>query len=298
MELLQLRYFQEVARREHISRAADELRVAQPSLSRAIARLEAELGVPLFDRHGRRIRLNRFGAAFLAHVDRALGALDDARRELADAAGLDQGTLAVAAENLQALGNLLARFLREHPGVRVRLYQGPAPEMLRLLSGGDVDLCVGSQPLEGPALRSVAVLSEEVLLAVSERHPLARRTSVGVAALADEPFITTRPGHWQRALLDRLFADEGTRPVIACEGDEPAAIRGLVSAGVGVGLLPAIAHRATPDPPVAWLRLDVPDCRRVLRVVWRGDTYLSAAARRFRDLAERHYRESAGHAPL
>ncbi|KOG85386.1 LysR family transcriptional regulator, partial [Streptomyces varsoviensis] len=89
MDLLSLRCFQVVARHEHISRAAAELRVAQPSVSRTIARLEAGLGVRLFDRNGRQVRLNQYGAAFLRRVDRALGELDDARRELADAAGLD-----------------------------------------------------------------------------------------------------------------------------------------------------------------------------------------------------------------
>ena len=91
VDLLQLRYFQAVARHQHVSRAAAELHVAQPALSRAIARLEAELGVPLFDRRGRRVRLNRFGAMFLARAERALGELDQGQHELRDAAGLAQG---------------------------------------------------------------------------------------------------------------------------------------------------------------------------------------------------------------
>lgn len=98
MDLLQLRYFQAVARREHISQAAEELRVAQPSVSRTIARLEKELGVPLFDRRGRQVRLNSYGVAFLRRVDRALSELDEARRELSDAAGLGHGRVTVAAE--------------------------------------------------------------------------------------------------------------------------------------------------------------------------------------------------------
>src|SRR5215218_6786965 len=184
MDLLQLRYFQAVARREHVSRAAEELRVSQPSLSRSVARLEAELGVPLFDRDGRRVRLNRLGAAFLRRVDRALRELDDARREVADAAGLDDGTVAVAVETLLVLTDVLAAFRAEHPGVRFRLLQSPARTMVRQLGRGEVDLCLASQPLEGPSLRTMAVLTEEVLLAVPREHPLAQRKRVGVAALA------------------------------------------------------------------------------------------------------------------
>lgn len=289
MDLLQLRYFQVVARHQHVSRAAAELHVAQPALSRAIARLEAELGVPLFDRRGRRVRLNRFGAMFLARAGRALDELDQGQHELRDAAGLAQGTVAVAAETLRTLSGLVAGFLAGHPGVSFRLYQSPAPVMAAQLQAGEVDLGLASQPLPGPALAAAELLSEEVLLAVPPSHRLARRTRVAAGELAGEPFVTTRPGYWQRALTDRLFADA----VIVCEGDEPYAIRGLISAGVGVGLMPAMARRLAPDPPVGWLHLDVP-CRRTLSLVWRADAYQPAAARALTDFAASYFRTWRG----
>ena len=289
MDLLQLRYFQAVARHQHVSRAAAELHVAQPALSRAIARLEAEVGVPLFDRRGRRIRLNRFGAMFLARAGRALGELDQGQHELRDAAGLAQGTVAVAAETLRTLSGLVAGFLAGHPGVSFRLYQSPAPVMAAQLQAGEVDLCLASQPLPGPALAAAELLSEEVLLAVPPAHTLARRTRVTVGELAGESFVTTRPGYWQRALTDRLFTDA----VIVCEGDEPYAIRGLISAGVGIGLMPAMARRLAPDPPVGWLHLDAP-CRRTLRLVWRADAYRPAAARALTDFAAGYFRTWRG----
>ena len=203
MDLLQLRYFQAVARHQHVSRAAAELRVAQPALSRAIARLEAELGVPLFDRRGRRVRLNRFGAMFLARAGRALDELDQGQREVRDTAGLAQGTVAVAAETLRTLSGLVAGFLAGHPGVSFRLFQSPAPAMAAQLQAGEVDLCLASQPLPGPALASAELLSEEVLLAVPPSHRLAGRTRATVGELTGEPFVTTRRGYWQRALTDR-----------------------------------------------------------------------------------------------
>ncbi|MEV0260445.1 LysR substrate-binding domain-containing protein [Streptomyces sp. NPDC050617] len=285
MDLLSLRCFQAVARHEHISRAAVELRVAQPSVSRTIARLEAELGVRLFDRNGRQVRLNQYGAAFLRRVDRALGELDDARRELADAAGLDHGTIALASETLLSLTGLLAEYRRRHPGVRVRLFQSTAEAMGRQLRAREVDFCLASQPLTGSSLDSVELLREEVLLAVPLGHPLAGRESVGVRELAGEPFIATRPGHWQRALLDRLFAAEGLAPTIGCEGDEPGAAPVLISAGLGIGLLPAMSRGAVSRAPVALLRLDAPHCDRTLSLVRRDDIYLSEAARHFQSLA-------------
>jgi DNA-binding transcriptional LysR family regulator len=166
--------------------------------------------------------------------------------------------------------------------------------MLGQLRTGEVDLCLASQPLAGSSLDTIELASEEVLLAVPPGHQLARRSRVGISELAAEPFVTTRPGYWQRALADQLFARAGLQLVVACEGDEPGAIRGLISAGLGVGLLPAISRQATAHPPVAWLSLDAPAARRTLRLVWRRDIYLSGAARRFRDIvAERLSQPSA-----
>jgi DNA-binding transcriptional LysR family regulator len=284
VDLLQLRYFQTVARHEHVSRAADELRIAQPALSRSIARLEAELGVPLFERRGRRIALNRFGAAFLVRASAALSELDQARQELDDAAGLVRGSVALAAETLRTVTDLTASFLASHPEVSFRLYQSPAPVMSAQLQAGQVDLCLASQPLPGASVQAMDLLTEEVLLGVPRSHRLAGRRRASIADLLAEPFVTTRPGYWQRALADQLFARLDGQPSIACEGDEPYAIRGLISAGVGVGLLPAMARRAL-RPPIAWLHLDAPDCQRTLRLAWRRDAYLSAAAREFRDFA-------------
>lgn len=289
MDLLSLRYFQTVARREHVSAAAAELRVAQPSLSRALARLEAELGVPLFDRQGRRVRLNRFGAAFLVRVDRALAELDDGRRELADAAGLAHGRVAVAAETLLTLSGLVSEFRAAHPGVEITLFQSTAERMSRQLHAGEVDLCLASQPLTGDALSTHEVHREEVLLAVPLGHPLARRERATVADVAEEPFITTRPGHWPRRLLDQLFARAGLRPTITCEGDELSATADLVSAGLGVGLLPAMSRAAGTRIPLAWLHLDEPDCHRTLTVAWRTDSYHSVAAERFRTHAAAYF---------
>ena len=133
-------------------------------------------------------------------------------------------------------------------------------------------------------------------MAVPPSHRLAGRTRATVSELAGEPFVTTRPGYWQRALTDRLFTDA----VIVCEGDEPYAIRGLISAGVGIGLMPAMARRLAPEPPVGWLHLDAPHldvpCRRTLSLVWRADAYRPAAARALTEFAAGYFRTWRGDA--
>lgn len=272
-----------------MSRAAAELRVAQPSVSRTLARLEADLGVPLFDRHGRRLVLNRFGTAFLARVNTVLDELGQGRQELDDLAGLHHGSVAVAAETLLLLTDLLAGFLAEHPGINVQLTQSPTPDMAGLLKDGQVDFCLASQPLDDASLQAVELLTEDVLLAVPPSHHLANRKRVNLDALAGEAFITTKPGYWQRALLDKLCARAGIQPVIACESDEPAAVRPLIATGLGVGLLPALARSARPRTGVKWLHITTQGCQRTLHLLWRREAYLSVAAQRFREAAVAHF---------
>ncbi|WP_181771326.1 LysR family transcriptional regulator [Amycolatopsis pittospori] len=297
MDLLALRYFQTVARLEHVGRAAEKLRVAQPSLSRTLARLEADLGVPLFDRHGRRIRLNRFGAAFLRRVDRVLAELDDARQELDDAAGLERGVVTVAAESLLAITEPLRGFVPDHPLVDVRLSQASATGMVEKLLSGDVDLCVTSQPLPGNDIRSRVLLDERVMLCVPSGHRLAGKGRVELADLEGEPFLTTRPGYWQRSLADHLFAKAGLDLHIVCEGDEAGALFQLIDSGLGIAFVPSLGQRADIGMSVVWLEVDDPECRRVLSVAWREDTYLSAAAQRFRDHIVEHFRTYAEAGP-
>ncbi|WP_265866211.1 LysR substrate-binding domain-containing protein [Streptomyces sp. SKN60] len=279
MDLHALRQFQVVARLEHLSRAAEELHVAQPSLSRTIARLEGELGAPLFDRAGR-LRLNDAGRAFLRHVERALGELEAGRRAVADIAEHGVGTVRIASETFLTLTGPLAAFKRAHPAVEVALHQMPAEGMGRALRAQEVDLCVASQPVPAEGLEAVGLLDEPVWVVTPLGHPLAERESVSVAELAEQPFVSTRTGHWQRRLLDRLFAAEGlAAPRIVCEGDEPSATAILVAAGLGIGLIPDMARRSATRAPVAWIAVDGAGCRRTLTLLRPANAHPGGAAR-------------------
>ncbi len=121
-------------------------------------------------------------------------------------------------------------------------------------------------------------------------HRLAGRERVQMEDLAGEPFVTTRPGYWPRELTDRLFAAAGLQPEYVCESDEPGATGYLISAGLGVGLVPAYSRSTSAHLPGAWMSLDVPDSHRVLTLVRRADTYFSAAAQRLTDFAGEYFR--------
>ncbi|MBO0918972.1 LysR family transcriptional regulator [Streptomyces laculatispora] len=281
MDLNALRQFLVVARLEHLSRAADELHIAQPSLSRTIARLESELGTPLFDRASR-LRLNDTGKLFRGYVERSLGELDAGRRAVAEATSEGVGAVRLASETFLTLTGPLAAYKRAHPIIEVELKWTPAEDMARRLRAQDVDLCLASQPINADGLEAIQLLDEAVGVAAPLGHPLAGRTSVSIDELAEQPLVTARKGHWQRRLLDRLFAARDLRPKIVCEVDEPSAIADLIGAGLGVGLVPAIARRTATRTPLVWITVDSPDCRRTLTLYWGVDSHLSTAARLMR----------------
>ncbi|MFI7006344.1 LysR family transcriptional regulator [Streptomyces sp. NPDC050145] len=281
MDLNSLRQFLAVARLEHLSRAAEELRVAQPSLSRTVARLEKELGTPLFDRAGR-LRLNDAGRLFRDYAERSLGELEAGRRAVAELAGEGFGSVRLASETFLTFTGPLAAYKRAHPDIEVELHQAPATDMARRLLTQEVDLCAASQPIPTDGLESVQLLDEPVWLVTPPGHPLAGRSSVTVPELAGEGFIAAQPGHWQRRLLDRLFAAHDLAPRIVCEGDELSAIAALIQAGLGVGLVPDLARRLAPPGAAAWITVDSPECRRRLTLHWGSGTRLTAAARLMR----------------
>lgn len=294
MEWQQLEYFQAVARLEHFTHAARQLALSQPALSRSIARLEDELGVPLFERQGRRVRLTRYGRAFLAHVERALQAIDAGKREVSDMAGPERGVVTLAF--LRTLGasmlpEALGAFRERHPDVHFHLTQNYSSALLDLLAEGAVDLCLFAPPEERPGMLWRPVLTEEIYVVVAPGHRLASRESIALAELADEPLILLKPGYGMRRITDALCRQAGFTPRIAFEGEDTATVTGLATAGLGVGFIPALAVTERPD--ARYLRVSEPRCERIIALAWMEQRYLSAAATLFRDFTLAFFAELA-----
>ncbi|MCP1312141.1 LysR family transcriptional regulator [Paenibacillus tyrfis] len=288
MELLQLHYFRTVAKLEHMTRAAQELHIAQPALSKTISRLEADVGVPLFDREGRQIRLNSFGKAFLDKVETALTALEEGRREVADMAGIEQGSIGLAMSTLNRLTDPLSAFLAVYPNVNFRITQASMDEMAQLLEAGEVDFCFTAMPIERPDIDAVAVLHEEVFLAVPPGHRLADRGSVALSEVADEPFIGYKEGFIFQKMNDAFCREAGISPNFVCRVDEPAAIASLVRTGLGVAFAGGCNINAT-STPLTLLHIEQPVCQRTFQLAWHEKRYLSKAARHFRDFVVNYF---------
>lgn len=282
MDFLQLRYFQVVARLENITRAAEELHIAQPSLSKTIARLEANVGVPLFERHGRRIRLNQFGKAFLERVERSFRELEEGQRELSELAGAEHGSITVGSTTSLLLPNLFSEYLANHPYVKFRLHQVlQQSEIQKLLINGEIDLCISSLPINQLEIHCEPLIIEKIFLAVPQGHRLASRKSIQLKEIADEPLIyyTTECG--LREIMDNFCFQAEFAPNIAFECTTPEVICGLVKAGFGSAFIPAYLWKIINTDSLVKLPIDNPPCQRTIWLSWSKERYLSMAAHDF-----------------
>ncbi|WP_201008926.1 LysR family transcriptional regulator [Paenibacillus glycanilyticus] len=286
MELLQLHYFRTVAKYEHMTKAAEVLRIAQPALSKTISRLEEDVGVPLFDRNNRQIRLNRFGRAFLQQVEIALGALDEGRRELTDMLGKEQGTIRLATPTLNRLSSTISEFRKENPEIIFRVTQIPpasSSDMVGLLERGDVDLCFIAAPLNQSWIKEQIVWKAEVCLAVPITHPLADRDAITLIETANEAYIEYHAGHPFRQINEAYCEAAGISRNIICEVDEPSALWSLVQAELGIAFVP---RNTNEDPNVKLLRIQSPVCEREFSIAWNEKRYLSRASRQYLEFLE------------
>jgi len=282
-----LRQFVAVAREEHMTRAAESLGIPQPTLSRSIARLEAELGVALFARPGRSIKLTRHGRYLLESSERALLTLTASLERLTGEA--DPGRGRVALGFLHTLGveivpRLLRDFRASYPAVRFALVQGGGQRVLAGLRDGEIDLCLTAPLPSGPDVHARGLAEQRIDLFVPAGHRLAARGGVPLAAAAAEDFIVMEHGYGLRAITDAMCHEAGFEPRIAFEGEEADTARGLVGAGLGVSLLP-VTVSSLADPLVVPVRVTAPRAARTVGIAWPADRPLTAPAARFRDFA-------------
>ncbi|HZR98310.1 MAG TPA: LysR family transcriptional regulator [Chloroflexota bacterium] len=275
MELRHLRYFVAVAEELHFGRAAARLHIAQPPLSRQIRQLEAELGVALFDRDHRHVRLTDAGAVFLAQARATLAAAEQAAQAARRAARSEVGQLPVGfigAASYSVLPRIVQAFRARYPDVELVLHEMTTAEQLQALREGQLRAGLVRPPVAHAALAAATVLREPLVVALPAAHPLAAEARVAVAALATEPWVLF-PRPLAADLYDQILAlceRAGFRPRLAQEALQMQTVVRLVGAGVGVSLVPRSVE-ALHSAGVAYrpLRDAVPNVE--MAVAWRRD---------------------------
>ena len=279
----QIRYFAAAARHEHLGRAADELDMSQPALSRSILKLEEELGVQLFDRAGRGVRLNSAGKLLLHRVERANAECEDAVRELREQRSASRKTVSIgyfATFGVRLIPELVKSFCAIDPGVQFQFFEGPSPRLSEQLSCGEIDLCMASQFADA-GIAWQPLFDEELFALVPPGHRLADNTAIDLSELADEPFVALKAGHALRQTLEDLCRLAGFTPRITLEGYEVATLRGLVGAGFGVTLSPRRSVAASIQAVSIPVRH--PPCRRTIGMSWRKGRWLSPKSLAFKE---------------
>ena len=290
MELLQLQYFQAVARTGNITQAAKDLYISQPCLSRSISRLEQSLGVALFDRKGRNIVLNQYGKAFLKRVNASLKELSDGQQELYDMSEQFSETVSVGAVTLRFLPRLFNQFLHQNGHVKFRLINAkPQEEIERDLQDGAIDVAFTFAPISAEDITCTLLTEEEILLAVPETHPLAKKGAVDLAHIADEPYINLIDDHDFSDLSKSLCKQAGFTPKIRFESPTADFIASLVSEGFGCALFPESWKSTVKLTGISFLHLTSPHCRRFIYLSSHKYNHQSLASIQFIDFVSRFF---------
>jgi Transcriptional regulator len=295
MELRQLYYFVKVARKEHVTQAAEELHVAQSAVSRQIHQLEEELGAKLFVQKGRNLQLTPVGSLFLKRAEVILADLERAVIEIQEFLDPDRGEIRIGFPHslgISLVPLVVAAFRKLHPNVKFRFKQGMYPTLIRDLTKGEIDLAfISPFPDENEQVCGEVLLTEELYAIVPPGHPLAKRESIELSELKDETFVLFSEGYSLRPIVWEACEQAGFKPKIGFEGEETDTIRGLVAAGMGVSLLPEMAlhHQGQLQP--AKVRISEPRVTRTIGLIRRSNEKLPLVAKVFHGFLVRYFHD-------
>ena len=271
MEMQQFRYVVAVARTGNFSRAAEQCHVSQPSLSQQIQKLEDELGERLFDRMRREARLTSQGELFLRRAVRILEEVDAAKREATDAQDLLHGTVTVGVLPTIApylLPDTMAEFTEKYPGVEIVVQEDTTARLLKHTLAYEIDVALASHPIQDERLEVKELFAEELLLALPPGHPLTRKRTVAVADLEGERLIVMKEGHCLGDQVLDFYDRRDVKPTISFRGAQLETIQALVSAGLGISLIPAMATRSEREPVPEYRSFQSPRPERKIVVLW------------------------------
>ncbi|MBP3950905.1 LysR family transcriptional regulator [Bacillus suaedae] len=294
MELRQLTYFIEVAKREHMTEAAEALHVAQSAVSRQISNLEGELGVDLFIRHGRRVRLTPIGKLFLEHITEAMKMIQNATQQVNEHLDPERGTVRIAFPISMAaytLPKAISAFRLLYPQAKFQLKQGTYYNLIDHVIDGNYNMALlGPVPMNEDYVTGHILFSEKLIALLPIDHPLANEPVLKIQQLRDDPFILLPKGMYFRDMVINACLEEGFMPNVSFEGDDVDALKGLVSAGLGITLIPEMTvieniPRSTVKVPIA-----DPEVTRTVGIITPSDRKLLPTEKLFFDFLVEFYK--------
>ena len=269
--LAELSVFHAVGSTEQVTLAAEALEMPQPSVSRSLARLSELLGVRLVVRSGRGVRLTEAGRTLMPYLTRGLAEVEAGLNQIQVRAPRPGGTLRLAFQNSlgeEAVPRAIRRYSASHPDVEYKLVQGTRALCIGAVEDRTADVALVSPGVEpGFGLTGVRLWAEPLVLVVAARSELSSETAVSMEILRDENFILLSHSAGLRAQVRQLCTTAGFEPTVAYEIDDAHTIRGLVSAGLGISVLP---KSTAPVPGVVEIPLTDASAFRHVDAVWSG----------------------------
>lgn len=285
METEVLRWFQLVADGATVTEVAELHQVSQPGVSRALARLDEEVGVPLLHRSGRVLRLTYAGSVFKRHVDATMHRLDDGLAAVSQLVDPETGIVSVAFQ--PSLGtwlvpSLIAEFGQASPHVGFRLHHSN-DALGSMVVGGRIDMEFTCRRVDDPSVHWERLQTQPLCLAVPADHRLAGEEEASMSQTAEEPFVMLQRSWELRSRSEELCAAADFSPTVAFEADDLPVVHGFVAAGLGVAVVPSTGTEPGPGPMgERLLRLTDQDAYREIGLAWSLERRLLPAAELFR----------------
>ena len=286
MELRQLEYFQMASRLRNITRAAQRLRVSQPNITVAIKKLEAELGVLLFDRSQKQLTLTPEGVVFLRRIEVALRNIEDAILEVNDYKQLQKGTIKIGIPPMMGaylFPKVFSGFRQIHPHLDVLLYEEGSLSIREKLESDELDFGIIIVPESTPNLNVLRMSRNQLMVCVAQKSPLARRSKITARDIANSDLIMMKEGAYLREVVQNKLSALKISPRTVLESSQIVTIKGLVAHKVGIAfLLDFICENSSDIKAIPFYEPIFVD----IGLAWKRERYVSKAAQAFIDFCK------------
>lgn len=271
MELRQLKYFIEVAEREHMSEAAEHLGIAQSAISRQVTNLEKELGVQLFERKGRNVKLLPIGKVFLIHAKEAIKSIEYAKKQIDEYIDPERGSIKIGFPTSLArslLPPLLNEFKMNYPDIQFQLRQGTYQFLIDAVKRRELNIAfIGPVITDDPLINGRTLFYEKMYLLIPSQHRLAKRKSIYLTELKEENFVLFPRGYVFEELVVEACHSVGFEPQVISQGGDLEAVKGMVATGIGITILPESAIGEFKSPYTAKIPISSPNLERSVGLI-------------------------------
>ncbi len=296
MELDQLRYFLQVAERKSFTRAAADLSLSQPALSRSILKLEAEIGQPVFERRARSVVITDAGTLLRSRARQVLSILEDTLAEITDDG--ETGRVRIGAIPTVApyfLPDILRGFADAHPGASLVVHENTTDALIKSCTQGDVDLAIMARPIDADALDVEDLFEEELFLVLPPDHALVKKREITLPDLEPHPFVLLDEAHCLSEDIRAYCRQRSFQPIAFERTSQLAMVQELVSLSHGISMIPAMARRLDQGQQRRVYRsMASPAPTRRLIVAWNPQRFQSRLVQEFRRFLKEHGTPPAG----